>query len=310
MAVFPILILFKVVLGLLLSQEHYVEGFVTPPSSKTFLSRQQLRTLAAAASNSRQNEDPTTSQQTMTMATTKEDLLLAISSVPPNSPTNRQQTKEIMNLASDLELQCPTPNEQVLEKLQGNWELLWTAQDGSIKSDNGNLPFGNFINPLENQSYSNNPNGGGGGSSEETGRANPFLPRAVQDKLEALGLVAQDTDPVRSSQFIDTKRQQVRNVVSFNVPSSFFLGKQKKASLTVLVDFRPNDQDVRKIDVKFQECRIVVQETPLDITIPLGMVGPTGWLRTGYIDDTIRITRGHKGSVFVLQRPSARIAKQ
>lgn len=77
--------------------------------------------------------------------------------------------------------------------------------------------------PLENQSYSNNP-------GTDQGRANPILPRPIQDRLEKVGLIlSQDADPVKSSQSIDLKKQQVRNVVSFTLPS---LGQPRKASLT------------------------------------------------------------------------------
>ena len=234
------------------------------------------------------------------METSKDKLLRKISAAPSNSATSKETTREIIDVVRNLESDCPTLDEDVLYKLGGPWELLWTAQDGSSDQSKSLAPWRKFINPLENQSYSNNPNGA------EAGRANPFLPQNVQDQLEKLGIVAQDKDPVRSSQTIDMKRKQVRNVVSFNLP---FLGKSKKASITVIVDFTPNSQDSRKIDVKFQECRVVAKETPIDFVIPLGIIGPTGWLRTGYIDDTIRITRGHKGSIFVLSRPSAKASR-
>ena len=149
--------------------------------------------------------------------------------------------------------------------------------------------------PLENQAYSNNPNG----------RSNPVLPQPIQDRLEKMGVIQQDADPIRSSQAIDLKKGQVRNVVTFTLPRLLPRGgKPSKATLTVTVDFQPNNQDSRKIDVKFQACRVVITNTPVDANIPLGIIGPTGWLRTGYIDETMRITRGHKGSVFVLSRPS------
>lgn len=232
-------------------------------------------------------------------------LLSAISSTPSNAPTSRAKTNEIMQLARDLESQCPTHEDEVLDTLQGSWELLWTAQDRSQKDPSQLGPFREFINPLENQAYSNNPNG--------SGRANPFLPQGVQKKLEELGVVAPDSsfassEPIRSSQNIDLKNKKVRNVVSFAVP---FLRRSNKssspkASLTVTVDFTPNVQDKRKINVKFQECRVVLPNTPIDLVIPLGIIGPTGWLRTGYIDDSFRITRGHKGSVFVLARPKSK----
>jgi hypothetical protein len=51
--------------------------------------------------------------------------------------------------------------------------------------------------------------------------------------------------------------------------------------------------------VKFQSCRL-----PVDLNLSLGIIEPTAWLKTVYIDDSMRVTRGHKGLVFVLQRPS------
>jgi hypothetical protein len=78
------------------------------------------------------------------------------------------------------------------------------------------------ISPLENQSYSNNP-------SADFGRANPVLPRPIQDRLEKIGLISQEADPIRSSQAIDLKKQQVRNVVAFTLPS---FGQARKATLT------------------------------------------------------------------------------
>ena len=71
----------------------------------------------------------------------------------------------------------------------------------------------------------------------------------------------------------------------------------------MLVDFKPNAVDNRKVDVKFQACKVVVNDSPIKLNIPLGIIGPTGWLRTAYIDETMRITRGHKGSIFILIRP-------
>ena len=142
-----------------------------------------------------------------------------------------------------------------------------------------------WLSPLENQSFSNNP----------SGRRNPILPRNIQDTLEDLGIVSSDNSSPRqvSTQSIDVGKQRVRNVVRF-----FTLGKQ--GTLTVDVAFLPNTNDFRRIDVKFEQFRLIW--FGLDITFPLGRIGPTGWLRTTFLDDDIRITRGHKGSVFLLSR--------
>jgi hypothetical protein len=191
-----------------------------------------------------------------------------------------------------------------------------------------------IYSPLENQSYSNNPSG----AASSSGRSNPILPRNLQDRLEEWGIleslevagvdvaeksstdqsnnrVSKPAAAATSSQSVDLKKQRVRNVVSFALPSSpitsifFALSNKKKntrrGSLTVDVSFKPNLADKRRIDVKFQACRVQISFPKVDVNFPLGVIGPTGWLRTGYIDHTLRITRGHKGSVFILRRPSS-----
>ena len=68
----------------------------------------------------------------------------------------------------------------------------------------------------------------------------------------------------------------------------------------------PNPNDAIRLDVKFDRCRFTILDSPIDVDFPLGIIGPTGWLRTLYVDDDIRITRGHKGSVFILSRTSSK----
>ena len=233
----------------------------------------------------------------------KSKLFDLLDEVPSNAPTPRGLTDDILAAVRVLERQCPTPDDDVLSELAGNWELLWTAQDkSSAESQRGVL---SFINPLENQSYINNPNRSGG-------RANPILPREIQDRLESIGIlepsgggdesVDKSAPPVRSSQAIDRKKSRVRNVVSVELRRPLPV----KGSLIVDVAFKPNRNDKRRIDVKFDSCRLQVKNSPVDITFPLGIIGPTGWLRTGYIDDDMRVTRGHKGSVSILIRTAKR----
>lgn len=137
---------------------------------------------------------------------------------------------------------------------------------------------------------------------------NPVLPRPVQDQLERIGLIKADDElsNIRSTQSIDLKRQRVRNVVTFGIPSPPGRNNNspRRASLTVDIDISNDRVHKRRVNVKFQACRVVVPQSPIDFKIPLGFFGPTGWLETKYIDDNVRITRGHKGSVFVLKRPS------
>ena len=217
----------------------------------------------------------------------KKFLLNMLSMTPRNAPTPQAMTREILRAVGELEQNCPTRDEDVLPELAGNWELLWTTQDQSRPESRR---LGSFINPFENQSYSNNPEG-------ETARSNPFLPRPIQDRLEKLGLVTR-TASIQSTQVVDLKKQMATNIVAFGLVSA-----RQRASVTVNVAFRPNRDDRRRIDVKFESCRFKLPGTPFDVKFPLGLAGPIGWLRTTYIDDNLRITRGHKGSVFVLKRP-------
>ncbi|KAL7551405.1 hypothetical protein ACHAWF_014593 [Thalassiosira exigua] len=236
----------------------------------------------------------------------KSALLRLLASVPSNESTPPSLTRSILDAVKVLEGECPTPDEDVLTRLGGNWELIWTAQDlASLRGGGGGSrsvnPFATFINPLENQSYSNNP----------AGRSNPILPRELQDGLEGAGILGERTEnanAIKSTQAIDLNRNNIRNVVAFeaNNPTPLFSkGGKTRGFITVDVKGYPDKCDGRKINVKFDRFRISVANSPLDADVPLGIVGPTGWLRTGYIDDDVRITRGHKGSVFVLSRTAS-----
>lgn len=241
-------------------------------------------------------------------------LISLLSQVSPNESTSKQLTKEILLATSILEKQCPTLDENVLQNLIGNWELIWTAQDKSslqYRDDDSDRwrrlnPFATFINPLENQSYSNNPI-----NNKNNGRSNPILPQNIQDTMEDIGILStpnsKDNNTIKSTQSINLKKNRIRNVVAFelNNPISSAKGSSTiKGFIKVDVKGYPNRNDKRKIDVKFDSCRVSFLNSPIDITFPLGIIGPTGWLRTSYVDDDIRITRGHKGSVFILSRTS------
>ena len=163
---------------------------------------------------------------------------------------------------------------------------------------------------MENQSYSNNPI-----NNNKNGRSNPILPQNIQDSLEDVGILStlpnsnnnNKDNTIKSTQSINLKKNRIRNVVAFelNNPISTTKGSSTiKGFITVDVKGDPNSNDKRKIDVKFDSCRVSFLNSPIDVTFPLGIIGPTGWLRTGYVDDDIRITRGHKGSVFILSRTS------
>ena len=173
-------------------------------------------------------------------------LLNLLSKVPPNESTSKQLTTEILQAVNILEEECPTLETDVLSRIAGNWELVWTAQDkSSLQSSNINSnsklnPFATFINPLENQSYSNNPIEVNNEVKEE--RSNPILPQGIQNTLEDIGLLRSATsnqsssseddsnnsnnNTIKSTQAIDLKKNRIRNVVAFTInnalPLPFF----------------------------------------------------------------------------------------
>jgi hypothetical protein len=243
-------------------------------------------------------DDPPNSNNHET--TLQHQLWRLLHEVPRSQVTPKTQTDEILSQIRKLESVCPTEPSQVLQKISGNWELLWTTQDNQKEGDDSNDDSNNiknegtsWIRNLENQSYSNNA----------LGRSNPILPRAIQDRLESYGFLDRRTSfsPV-STQSIDLKKQVAINAVSFSSPSS-----NLKGFLAIRIALSPHGlDDPRRVNVLFQNCRVSVPSlNGLDFTIPLWPLRLSGWLRTTYVDDEFRISRGHKGSVFVLARPKA-----
>eukprot|EP00986_Skeletonema_menzelii_P015640 scaffold12293_cov154-Skeletonema_menzelii.AAC.1 len=284
-------------LGLLLSTTSSADAFIACPFSIHLRNNGPLLKLSFLddlfASKSATEEAPS--------ANSKRDLLNLLSEVLPNEATPKDLTASILQAVKKLEDNFPTPPEDVLESAAGNWQLLWTAQDlSSLPQKRVNLQ--SWVNPLENQSYSNNP----------LGRSNPLFPQNIQDNLEDIGVLnsqKQVDNTIKSTQAIDLKRGRVRNVVAVEVnnPTPIFSKNGiSKGFITVDVTAVPNADDARKIDVKFDRCRIAIQDSPINLDIGLGIIGPSGWLRTIFVDDDIRITRGHKGSVFILSRTGRR----
>jgi hypothetical protein len=110
----------------------------------------------------------------------------------------------------------------------------------------------------------------------------------------------------------------------WNVPLCILLGLLLficQQLLSILIQFQPYPYEKRKINVKFSSCRIRLQSQQqqqssssptkttllVDWDIPLGLVGPTGWLNATYIDDQIRIIT--RAVCSVLARPTTVLQK-
>ena len=81
----------------------------------------------------------------------KEQLFCLLANVPRNASTPKPLTEKILSAVRELERDCPTMEQDVLDELGGNWELIWTAQDASSsrfkeqQEDSTNRPIFTWI---------------------------------------------------------------------------------------------------------------------------------------------------------------------
>lgn len=274
----------------------------------TTTARQQLSTSLSSWLFPTFTKQASSRKQRGTKASKERLLELIVTSATEASVT----TTEILDLVQEIEATAAEKEkrvtaQEILNKLQGQWELLWTVQDPeSINVLEKQGKGGSRLNLLENQrpkvvnnqldNNKNNKSQGGGGGGLQVLQTLASLVKTNNKKETKKA-------PRRSTQEISIEQQQVRNVAYY---SNVF--GDDDASITVDIDFQPHgdDADPRRVDAEFTSCRVVVPYTPIDFSLPLQVFGgrPRGWLRTTYVDDDFRITRGHKGSIFILCRPA------
>ena len=89
------------------------------------------------------NTQPTLSARQQEL---RDELFELLDTTPANSPTSRDLTDNLLGVVRRLEDNgCPTPDEDVVAKLGGTWELLWTTQDRSSDQFNAMGPLRTFI---------------------------------------------------------------------------------------------------------------------------------------------------------------------
>jgi hypothetical protein len=110
--------LWRAVLFLLIAFIHDVGAFLLDFKARNSFLRLPIRGSATVSGDE-------------TTESVKDQLLRLISSTPSNAPTSKGVSSEIIAVVRELEAECPTPDAEVVPRLGGNWELLWTAQDQS-----------------------------------------------------------------------------------------------------------------------------------------------------------------------------------
>ena len=191
--------------------------------------------------------------------------LLPLTPLPSKAPSIL--AKEITQTVRELEQRCPTPDAELQEKLNGEWELLWVS----------NLEPETSFSTTKNEKEEPSP----------SGSSNNHLPLSF-DRLQQLGHVA------KATQSVDFVGRTLSNVMA--------IGNDNMGSIQIDISFSPSLADERCIIIKCETFRLRFGGGFPSLSIPLGPVGPVGWLKTTYIDQNIRIARGNLGSVFILKR--------
>ena len=58
----------------------------------------------------------------------RQALFNLLAQVPSNESTPKELTNQLLEAVARLEKDCPTPETDVLPRLAGNWELIWTGE--------------------------------------------------------------------------------------------------------------------------------------------------------------------------------------
>lgn len=95
-----------------------------------------------------------------------------------------------------------------------------------------------------------------------------------------------------NSQNIDVENGRVENIAEFTTALGLEGMLNIQGTVQIVSDTRA--------EVVFD--RFVLELGKLSVTVPLSWVRPSGYVDTTYLDDTIRIGRGDKGSIFLNAR--------
>ena len=219
----------------------------------------------------------------------KEELLQAVSYTSNGKTATPEKQAEVLKLVRNLELAQP-PSPQLLEDtnlatklLDGVWYLQYTSP--SKVGDDDDDEFPDSWKP----------------QFAEEGDANIETRQVkAQGSISAVG-VKVDTSNRLVEQIFDIQNRRVVN----NVDTDW--GNIKASG-----SFRPSPNVPNRALVSFDSIKIQFGKQEDSPTIDLGFVfsilaalrrsKDNGWLETTFVDESIRIGRGNKGTMFVLTR--------
>ena len=226
-----------------------------------------------------ENEERRTSSSEASSSLKKELLSIVASSRKANTIETRAKKREILDKVLELEKEASAKLD--LEgDIQGRWSLVYSTDDDENKAmfmlDDAN---DKFVKEILDSLYKfffafAAPLAGGGFSSSETAK-----------RKERGGELFKS---IRNEQIVDLTNESVENFVDLEI-----LGRETR--VVVRGEIKPLDKNQRKVQVTFTDWSF-------DNLVTLPLPRPTGGLENTYCDETMRISRGSRGGVFITTR--------
>ncbi|CAL6392846.1 unnamed protein product [Bathycoccus prasinos] len=208
----------------------------------------------------------------------KELLSIIASSRKANTIETRAKKREILNKVLELEKEASAKLD--LEgDIQGRWSLVYSTDDDENKAmfmldDANDKVVKEILDSLYKFFFAFAAPLAGGFSSSETAK-----------RKERGGELFKS---IRNEQIVDLTNESVENFVDLEI-----LGRETR--VVVRGEIKPLDKNQRKVQVTFTDWSF-------DNLVTLPLPRPTGGLENTYCDETMRISRGSRGGVFITTR--------
>ena len=208
----------------------------------------------------------------------KELLSIVASSRKANTIETRAKKREILDKVLELEKEASAKLD--LEgDIQGRWSLVYSTDDDENKAmfmldDANDKVVKEILDSLYKFFFAFAAPLAGGFSSSETAK-----------RKERGGELFKS---IRNEQIVDLTNESVENFVDLEI-----LGRETR--VVVRGEIKPLDKNQRKVQVTFTDWSF-------DNLVTLPLPRPTGGLENTYCDETMRISRGSRGGVFITTR--------
>ena len=225
-----------------------------------------------------ENEERRTSSFEASSSLKKELLSIIASSRKANTIETRAKKREILDKVLELEKEASAKLD--LEgDIQGRWSLVYSTDDDENKAmfmldDANDKVVKEILDSLYKFFFAFAAPLAGGFSSSETTK-----------RKERGGELFKS---IRNEQIVDLTNESVENFVDLEI-----LGRETR--VVVRGEIKPLDKNQRKVQVTFTDWSF-------DNLVTLPLPRPTGGLENTYCDETMRISRGSRGGVFITTR--------